>query len=175
MNESDDEEPESMQFKVILVGDGTVGKTSIAMRFTDDSFNKRCACPGAIHPFNAIYLYSLCIFWRDCSYKQTIGLDFFIKQLSLPGNVNVAVQACRRPASVARNAADPRPCSLLQLWDIGGQTIGGKMIGNYIFGSHAVLLVYDITNQQVRPDKRERATDEHLLQPVGINPRLHWQ
>lgn len=34
----------------------------------------------------------------------------------------------------------------LQVWDIGGQQIGGKMLGNYIFGSHAVLLAYDITN-----------------------------
>ena len=42
MNDDDsDDEVESLQFKVILVGDGTVGKTSIAMRFTDDSFNKR--------------------------------------------------------------------------------------------------------------------------------------
>lgn len=39
------------------------------------------------------------------------------------------------------------PCA--QLWDIGGQTIGGKMIRNYIFGAQAVLLVYDITNYQV--------------------------
>ena len=44
MNDDDsDGEPESLQYKVILIGDGTVGKTSIAMRFTDDSFNKRCA------------------------------------------------------------------------------------------------------------------------------------
>ncbi|RHY66225.1 hypothetical protein DYB38_007219, partial [Aphanomyces astaci] len=34
----------------------------------------------------------------------------------------------------------------LQIWDIGGQSIGGKMLKNYIFGAHAVLLVYDITN-----------------------------
>jgi Ras-related protein Rab-28 len=34
----------------------------------------------------------------------------------------------------------------LQVWDIGGQNIGGKMIGNYIYGAQAVLLVYDITN-----------------------------
>jgi Ras-related protein Rab-28 len=44
----------------------------------------------------------------------------------LPGNVNVA----------------------LQIWDIGGQSIGGKMIGNYIFGAQAILLCYDITNYQ---------------------------
>ena len=34
----------------------------------------------------------------------------------------------------------------LQIWDIGGQTIGGEMIGNYIHGANAVLLMYDITD-----------------------------
>lgn len=38
----------------------------------------------------------------------------------------------------------------MQLWDIGGQTIGGKMISNYIYGAQAVLLVYDISNHMVR-------------------------
>ena len=98
---SDDEsEEEQLQFKVILLGDGAVGKTSIAMRFTEDYFAR--------------------------TYKQTIGLDFFIKRLVLPGDIHVA----------------------LQTWDIGGQSIGGKMIGNYIFGAHAVLLCYDISNYQ---------------------------
>jgi Ras-related protein Rab-28 len=59
------------------------------------------------------------------SYKQTIGVDFFIKQITLPGDIRVA----------------------LQLWDIGGQSIGGKMINNYIYGAHAIVLCYDITNQ----------------------------
>lgn len=100
MESDSDEEPEQLQYKVIILGDGAVGKTSIAMRFTEDYFSK--------------------------SYKQTIGLDFFIKQLVLPGDIHVAIQ----------------------LWDIGGQTIGGKMIGNYIYGAQAVLLVYDISNYQ---------------------------
>eukprot|EP00455_Lapot_gusevi_P024867 TRINITY_DN2598_c0_g2_i7.p1 TRINITY_DN2598_c0_g2~~TRINITY_DN2598_c0_g2_i7.p1 ORF type:complete len:223 (+),score=34.74 TRINITY_DN2598_c0_g2_i7:142-810(+) len=73
------------------------GKTSICTRFTEDQFDKQ--------------------------YKQTIGCDFFVKHITLPGNVHVA----------------------LQIWDIGGQTIGSKMIGKYIFGAHAVLLAYDIT------------------------------
>lgn len=100
INSDSEDEPEQLQYKVIIVGDGAVGKTSISMRFTEDYFSK--------------------------SYKQTIGLDFFIKQLVLPGDIHVAIQ----------------------LWDIGGQTIGGKMIGNYIYGAQAVLLVYDITNYQ---------------------------
>ena len=36
----------------------------------------------------------------------------------------------------------------LQIWDIGGQTIGGKMIGNYIYGAQAILICHDITNYQ---------------------------
>mmetsp|Transcript_10382 Transcript_10382/g.17847 ORF Transcript_10382/g.17847 Transcript_10382/m.17847 type:complete len:234 (-) Transcript_10382:132-833(-) len=96
----DDEATKQLQYKVIILGDGAVGKTSLATRFTEDSFSK--------------------------SYKQTIGVDFFIKQIMLPNDVHVAIQ----------------------VWDIGGQTIGGKMIGNYIYGAHAVLLVYDISSYQ---------------------------
>ncbi|XP_025977798.1 ras-related protein Rab-28 isoform X4 [Dromaius novaehollandiae] len=36
----------------------------------------------------------------------------------------------------------------LQVWDIGGQTIGGKMLDKYIYGAQGILLVYDITNCQ---------------------------
>ena len=98
--EASEDEPEQLQYKVILLGDGATGKTSIAMRFTDDHFAQQ--------------------------YKQTIGVDFFLKRLVLPGDVHVT----------------------LQVWDIGGQTIGGKMIGNYIYGAQAVLLCYDITQYQ---------------------------
>jgi Ras-related protein Rab-28 len=98
--DDDDSDVEHIQFKVILLGDGAVGKTSLAMRFCENHFGKQ--------------------------YKQTIGLDFFVQNVELPGNVHAT----------------------MQIWDIGGQSIGGKMISNYIFGSHAVLLVYDITNYQ---------------------------
>lgn len=54
------------------------------------------------------------------------GLDFFSRTLQLPNNSRAA----------------------LQVWDIGGQSIGSKMISNYIFGAHGVLLVYDVTNYQ---------------------------
>merc|ERR1719265_2971224 len=97
---NEDAEPEYLQYKIILLGDGAVGKTSLAMRFCEEHFAK--------------------------AYKQTIGLDFFVKRVVLPGDVHVC----------------------MQIWDIGGQSIGGKMISNYIYGSHAVVLTYDITNYQ---------------------------
>ena len=48
------------QFKVVVLGDGAVGKTSICNRFSTDQFNQ--------------------------SYKQTIGVDFFTKKINLPPN-----------------------------------------------------------------------------------------
>ena len=45
--------------KVVLLGDGTAGKTSIATRFSQNHFGK--------------------------TYQQTVGLDFFLKRITLPG------------------------------------------------------------------------------------------
>uniref|UniRef100_A0A8C4RQS8 RAB28, member RAS onco family n=1 Tax=Erpetoichthys calabaricus TaxID=27687 RepID=A0A8C4RQS8_ERPCA len=83
-----EEESQDRQLKIVILGDGASGKTSLAMRFAQEAFGKQ--------------------------YKQTIG------------NLNVT----------------------LQVWDIGGQTIGGKMLDKYIYGAQGVLLVYDITNYQ---------------------------
>jgi Ras-related protein Rab-28 len=91
-SDSSDGEPENLQYKVVVLGNGTVGKTSTIMRFCEDYFAK--------------------------SYKQTIGVDFFVKRLEMPGNVYVA----------------------LQVWDIGGQSIFGKMIETYIYEANAVTI-----------------------------------
>ncbi len=93
-----DDEPDYFQYKIVVLGDGTVGKSSLILRFVEDYFGK--------------------------SYKQTIGVDFFVKRLQISPKVQVA----------------------LQVWDIGGQSIFGKMINTYIKDSHAVILTYDITN-----------------------------
>ena len=52
-----DDDVQSFQFKVILLGDGAVGKTSIATRFADNAFSQ--------------------------NYKQTVGVDFFIKRITI--------------------------------------------------------------------------------------------
>jgi len=97
---NDEAEVQQFQFKVILLGDGAVGKTSVSIRFAEDQFSQQ--------------------------YKQTVGVDFFTKRIELHAHAEVT----------------------LQLWDIGGQSIGSKMLGNYIAGAHAVLLCYDITNYE---------------------------
>mmetsp|Transcript_58184 Transcript_58184/g.96460 ORF Transcript_58184/g.96460 Transcript_58184/m.96460 type:complete len:244 (+) Transcript_58184:69-800(+) len=90
------------QFKFVVLGDGAVGKTSICHRFVEDHFAN--------------------------SYKQTIGLDFFVKRLTMNDPSGGKIQIA------------------LQLWDIGGQSVSSKMITKYIHGANAILLVYDITN-----------------------------
>ena len=60
-DDSSDGEPENLQYKVVVLGNGTVGKTSVIMRFCEDYFARQ--------------------------YKQTIGVDFFVKRLEMPGDV----------------------------------------------------------------------------------------
>lgn len=97
MSDSEDEAPDK-QLKIVLIGDGASGKTSLATRFSQEQFGKQ--------------------------YRQTVGVDFFLKRIVLSGSKNVT----------------------LQVWDIGGQTLGGKMLDKYIYGAHGILLIYDITN-----------------------------
>jgi Ras-related protein Rab-28 len=86
------------QYKVIILGDGAVGKTSIIRRFTNDEFQQ--------------------------SYLQTVGVDWFIKTIVLSQDLEIT----------------------LQIWDIGGQELGSKLLSSYIYGSNAIILVYDLTN-----------------------------
>lgn len=60
MADSDDDSSlREHQLKVVLVGDGTAGKTSIITRFCQNNFDK--------------------------SYNQTVGVDFFLRRIVLPG------------------------------------------------------------------------------------------
>lgn len=92
-----DEEFEEKHIKLVVVGDGSAGKSSIVNRFVNSFFNK--------------------------DYRQTIGIDFFSHVINLPG-ISAKVN----------------------LWDIGGQTLGGPLLNGYIHSADGILFVYDITN-----------------------------
>lgn len=54
---SDSEDEEMLQYKIILLGDGTVGKTSIAMRFTNDTFGQAYKQVAALSSARTAYVY----------------------------------------------------------------------------------------------------------------------
>jgi Ras-related protein Rab-28 len=93
--------------KLVLLGNGSVGKSSLIARFVADGFTR--------------------------VYKQTVGLDFFEKTLAFPRDQRI----------------------VLQVWDIGGQTIGSKMMLKYLFGAHAALVCYDVTDAQSFSDAED--------------------
>ena len=53
-------------FKIVVLGNGTVGKSSLISRVCDDAFVK--------------------------DYKQTVGVDFYTVSLRLPSNVSAQLQ-----------------------------------------------------------------------------------
>ena len=90
--------------------------------------------------------------------------------------VHAYMRACVRAWPRAR---DPGGVSVaVQLWDIGGQSIGGKMIKNYIYGAHAVLLCYDISNYQSFQNLEDwlryaRARTHHHARASHKHTRIH--
>ena len=86
-------------FKILIAGDGGVGKTTLLRRYIDGVF--------------------------DDSTIQTIGVDFFIKELHLE---------------------DLKASCTLQLWDLGGQERFRHMLDSFVMGARGALLLFDLTN-----------------------------
>ena len=80
MTDSDEETPDR-QLKIVLIGDGASGKTSISTRFSQKNFGKQ--------------------------YRQTIGVDFFLKRIVLGGNQNVTLQVLATSTSQIHFSPSP--------------------------------------------------------------------
>lgn len=93
--------PAEYRYKIVMLGDGAVGKTALTTRFTQDHF--------------------------DADYKRTIGSDFAVKRLVLPG----------RDSHVT-----------LQVWDLAGQPRFEIVRQSFYRGARGALLVYDVTRRR---------------------------
>ena len=65
MNGSDEEELSEKQFKICLIGDSQVGKTSIVSRYATDKLGK---------------------------FPATVGVDFYLKRTTLPGPRHITLK-----------------------------------------------------------------------------------
>ena len=88
----------SKVFKLIIAGDGGVGKTSLTNKFITGVFTD--------------------------STKITIGVEFFIKDLEVPGLGKVR----------------------LQIWDFGGEERFRFLLPTYVRGANGVLFLYSMTD-----------------------------
>ena len=96
------------------------------------------------------------------AYKQTLGLDFFLARIVLPGlnrvtsTCSLAIVDVQKLKFITAGMDLHVPVShiqyfifvlgnvhvTLQVWDIGGQTLGGKMLDKYIFGAHVSVSAF---------------------------------
>ncbi|KAH0573352.1 Rab28/RabF [Spironucleus salmonicida] len=97
---SSGQDSQPLSFKVAIVGDGSVGKSSICNRFCQDFFAEQ--------------------------YKQTLGVDFFSRTIQLPTDQEIS----------------------FNLFDIGGQSVGSKMLKTYASGAKLIIYVFDLTNME---------------------------
>ena len=84
---------------LVIIGDGSVGKSTIINSFKTEGFQP--------------------------IYKQTIGCDFYERQLKVRSDV-----------------------ISLRVWDIGGQSFNSKNLSSYVGHADSVMLVYDVTNRE---------------------------
>ena len=84
---------------------------------------------------------------------NTNGVDFFEKRLTLRGDGGV----------------------MLQIWDIGGQSISSKNLPNYIKGAHVIFICYDVTNRDSFDDLEDwlkRVHEIHTDENGQLSRRL---
>ncbi|KAM3837549.1 ras-related protein Rab-6A isoform 2-T2 [Vipera latastei] len=123
------------KFKLVFLGEQSVGKTSLITRFMYDSF--------------------------DNTYQATIGIDFLSKTMYLEDRTirlqlwDTAGQERFRsliPSYIRDSAAAVVVYDItsryvrLQLWDTAGQERFRSLIPSYIRDSTVAVVVYDITN-----------------------------
>jgi Ras-related protein Rab-28 len=69
----------------------------------------------------------VCRYCDECftkNYKKTIGVDFFQKRIEINNNINIS----------------------LQIWDVDGTAISGKMLDTYVHDANGIIFVYDVTD-----------------------------
>jgi len=109
------EEENGLKYKVLVIGDYAVGKTSLIRRYTEGYFTP--------------------------NYKLTIGVDFAVK--TLPEKM-MKVQKKNEETGEVVEVEQKRPPMTLQLWDIAGHERFGTMTRVYYKYAIAAVVVFDI-------------------------------
>ena len=107
-------EDETLQFKVILLGDAAVGKSSLIQRFESNTFNHESS--------------------------KTVGIEFSTCFIELDNNRNLSSPS-KQPRTHTPSSGKKKKIQL-QLWDAAGELNYTDIRKVYYQGCHAVILVY---------------------------------
>ncbi|ESL06888.1 small GTP-binding protein Rab28 [Trypanosoma rangeli SC58] len=156
---SDDVEPE---YKVVVLGDGAVGKTSLIRRYCEHDFGQ--------------------------SYKQTIGLDFYSKKVEIPGGRSVRLHIwdiggqqiggsmlanylhCADAVCFVYDVTNPASFKDIEEWH---QCVLALMLKEKDRKPLMVLVgnKTDLPNRQISVEAHGRAADAYNMHPLLISAR----
>lgn len=117
------EVPYHYQFRVIVIGDTMVGKSSLLKTFSEGSF-------GEMEP--------------------TVGVDFFSKIVTIKPKYEGARAKQNRGnnSTTLSNRIEDNIIVKLQIWDTAGQERFKSIVTSYYRNSVGIVLVYDVTNRE---------------------------
>jgi Ras-related protein Rab-1A len=105
-------------FKLVIIGDSGVGKSSLLLRFADDQYSD--------------------------SFISTIGVDFRFRTVTIdPSDVGNGVM---RPSGSSSDVK-PKTVKL-QIWDTAGQERFHTITSAYYRGADGIIIVYDVTSPE---------------------------
>lgn len=117
------EAPYHYQFRIIVIGDTMVGKSSLLRTFSEGTF-------GEMEP--------------------TVGVDFFSRIIKIrPKQLKSSQDDTTTSTSNAiNNKLDDTIIVKLQIWDTAGQERFKSIVTSYYRNSVGIILVYDVTNRE---------------------------
>lgn len=131
--------------KVVLLGESGVGKSSLALRFVTDEFR----------PYS----------------EATIGASFMSKSITIPASSPTNSAPEDNDEAGASGNASPRPSQRhigFKIWDTAGQEKYRSLAPMYYRGSHAAILVYDITKPDSFAAMQDWADELKQNGPAGL-------
>jgi small GTP-binding protein len=111
--------------KVVLIGDSGVGKSSLMRQFVDQKFRPNI--------------------------QFTIGVDFGSRVLQISDEFSTHTTHTTHTIA-SENKKDQKHTVKLQIWDTAGMERFQSISRSYLYGTSAILIVFDLTNRQTFKD-----------------------
>jgi GTPase SAR1 family protein len=112
---------ESQSSNLAIIGDGSVGKSSLIAAFKSDGFT--------------------------LTYKQTVGCDFYEKPFSI-GDRTISLRVWDMYCPLLLLLVLSHSLSLFVSHCRGGQSLNSKSLPQYLSSSQIIFIVYDVTNPE---------------------------